>query len=575
MPTFARRFLTSLSILTLSAAAFCASTTPISAFEPTTPDETAIYNARLIPAPVAVEFGRRVVVLNDRLEVALVLPDEAVADEAALGAVVQSTKAFLAEKFAAKVDPKAFSATQAAQLFGERAAQNADFAQIAEAVAPNADFFKAPNALKVFAVADSAVAADASPAEIAEKRETSAGTLVIAASDAAGIRDSLKTIFQLAEPFGDTLKTSRFLVPETKIEDRPALGFRGIHLCWFPETNAARIEQAIRIAALYKFNYAVIEFWGTFPFENHPELYWDEFHTTKDEVVKLVKLGKELGIELIPQLNIFGHATAARVSVGKHVVLDRYPEYAPLFEPDGWTWRVSNPEARALLTECVLELYETFDKPRYFHLGCDEAYSAATGFEARRGGPYVDALASWLVWFRDVLAERNCRVMMWHDMLIEPKPEFKGYVVSGGPKTRGLLERLPKDVVVCDWEYYIKPPKDGKWPTTAFFQGQGFDVLVCPWRDTTGIRSLATYAAETNGMGVLCTTWHHFYGGDMRNILIYGAQAAWGTRYRGGNLNVEFNRHLKQASEPIKNKKYVVHGVNDWQVIPETNGPQG
>ncbi|MBQ7815060.1 MAG: hypothetical protein IJ387_11285, partial [Thermoguttaceae bacterium] len=98
---------------------------------------------------------------------------------------------------------------------------------------------------------------------------------------------------------------------------------------------------------------------------------------------------------------------------------------------------------------------------------------------------------------------------------------------------------------------------------------------VCPWRDTTGIRSLATYAAETNGMGVLCTTWHHFYGGDMRNILVYGAQAAWGTRYRGGNLNVEFNRHLKQASEPIPDKKYVVHGVNEWQVSPETNGPQG
>ncbi|MBR2006142.1 MAG: hypothetical protein IJ991_18435, partial [Thermoguttaceae bacterium] len=189
MPTFARRFLTSLSILTLSAAAFCASTSSARAFEPTTPDETAIYNARLIPAPVAVEFGRRVVVLNDRLDVALVLPDALAADEAALGVIVQSTKAFLAEKFAVKVDPKVYSATEAAKIFGERAAQNAEFAQIAEAVAPDADFFKAPNASKVFAVADAAVAADASPAEIAEKRETSAGTLVIAASDAAGIRD--------------------------------------------------------------------------------------------------------------------------------------------------------------------------------------------------------------------------------------------------------------------------------------------------------------------------------------------------------------------------------------------------
>lgn len=572
MPTLARRFLTSLSILTFSAAAYCVSPPPVSSFEPTTPDETAIYNARLIPAPVAVEFGRRIVVLNDRLEVAVVLPDALADDEAALAAILDSTKRFLAEKFAAAVDPKGYSATEAAKIFGERTAQNAEFAQIAESIAPNAEFFATPNASKTFAVADAAVPVDASPAEIAENRETSAGTLVLAASDAAGIRDSLKTLLQLSEPFGNSLKTTQFFVPETKIEDYPALGFRGLHLCWFPETNATRIEQAIRAAAFYKFNYVALEFWGVFPFENHPELCWDEYCATKDEIVKLVKLGKELGVELIPQLNVFGHAPGARVSVGKHVVLDRRPEYAPLFEPDGWTWRVSNPEARRVLTECVLELYETFDSPRYFHLGCDEAYSAATGFETRRGGPYVDALADWLVHFHDVLAERNCRVMMWHDMLIEPSDEFRGYIVGGGPKTRGLLERLPKDVVICDWQYGA-PKKDETWPTTAFFQEKGFDAVVCPWRDTAGIRSLATRAVETNGMGVLCTTWHRFYGSDMRNILVYGAQAAWGTRYRGGNLTVEFNRHLRQASEPIENKKYVDHGVNDWQVLPQTNGP--
>ncbi len=249
---------------------------------------------------------------------------------------------------------------------------------------------------------------------------------------------------------------------------------------------------------------------GAFPFEKRPEFYWDEFHATKEEVVKLVKLGKELGIELIPQLNIFGRATAARVSVGKHVVLDRYPEFAPLFEPDGWTWRVSNPEAPRVLTDCVLELYETFDRPRFFHLGCDEAYSAATGFETRRGGAYVDALADWLVGFRDVLAERNCRVMIRRDMPIDSK-DFNGYTAGGGPKTRGLIDRLPKDVV-CDWQYSA-PKKDETWPTTTFFQEEkGFDVLVRPWRDVAGIRGLATKAAETNGMGVLRTTRRRFYG---------------------------------------------------------------
>ena len=57
-------------------------------------------------------------------------------------------------------------------------------------------------------------------------------------------------------------------------------------------------------------------------------------------------------------------------------VLNKHPEYAPLFEPDGWSWCLSNPAARRYIEDIVTELCDIFDEPEFFHIGCDEAYDA-------------------------------------------------------------------------------------------------------------------------------------------------------------------------------------------------------
>lgn len=63
----------------------------------------------------------------------------------------------------------------------------------------------------------------------------------------------------------------------------------------------------------------------------------------------------------------------------------------------------------------------------------------------------------------------------------------------------------------------------------------------------------------------------------MRNILTTGAHSAWGTTYRGTSFNIleSFNRHLRQASQGVKNKSYRTNGVNDWQVEKDPTGPLG
>lgn len=90
----------------------------------------------------------------------------------------------------------------------------------------------------------------------------------IAAASADGLRNALKTLRQLAEAHHDC----NTVFPCVTITDSPAMTFRGLHLCAFPEVSLTELEKNIRLAAYHKFNYAVIEFWGTFPFQSHPEL---------------------------------------------------------------------------------------------------------------------------------------------------------------------------------------------------------------------------------------------------------------------------------------------------------------
>lgn len=397
-------------------------------------------------------------------------------------------------------------------------------------------------------------------------------TVTISAADFAGVRHAFSTLRQLAESNRGTLKTVDFRIPETEIDDAPAMAFRGLHVTWFPEITQFRIEQAIRLAAYYKFNHVVIEFRGNFMFALHPELCWKEFHTTPQEVKKLVALGKELGVTLIPFIPMFGHASGSREVTGKHTTLDLFPEYLPLFEPDGWVWCLSNPAVRKVLTEAVLEMYEVFDNPPYFHIGCDEAYEPAQCRSCRRAD-YKKLFMEHLLYFQKLLAERNCRIMMWHDMLIQKSnPRWKGYTAVGNPKTEGLLEQLPKDIVICDWQYGT-PKENEQWPTMRFFKEQGFMVLACPWNKASGTFSLGKTVAEAKLDGMLCTLWHRMHGGDLMRMTTAGAQATWladnAPVFTDRQQRFIFHRHLRQVSWDMPVKKYRDTGAADWQVSPE------
>lgn len=421
---------------------------------------------------------------------------------------------------------------------------------------------------------------EASLKDEAYRIEITAGEVSIAASAPAGVRHAMKTLRQLAESERGSLKCSYHILPSVRIEDEPALGFRGIHLCWFPETPVWEIEKQLRLAAYYKFNYVVIESWGVVKLESHPEFIWSEFAVERDEVKRLVALGEELGITIFPQVNLFGHATVSRTGSGKHALLDFHPEYAPLFEPDGWTWCISNPETRHYLTDIVIEIHELFGNPPFFHIGCDEAYNAGSCTSCRRAD-YPALLREHMLYFHDLLKQRGARALMWHDMLLSRGDErWKNYIALAQKDDRPeeLLQALPRDVIICDWQYGY-PEIEGKepeWPTMKFFKESGFEVLVCPWLNKSGIRSLGRLAGIEGLAGMLETTWNLNREQNMWTIFTTSARSAWAPfNEESPNMCYHefFNRHLREVGHDMGIDRYIQTGRVQYQVNPHDYQP--
>ena len=375
------------------------------------------------------------------------------------------------------------------------------------------------------------------PGDEAYELSAKGGAVRISANTMQGVRWAMMTLRQIAQPVRGTFKTTAYEVPEFTVRDRPETSFRAMHLCAFPEVSPTRIERGIRMAAYYKFNYVILESWGTFRSERHPWYGYADGWLTVSECRRLAAMANDLGVTIIPFFNVFGHARAARGKAGKHAALDLSPEYQPLFEPRaGFNWCLANPEARRVTKELVSELYEAFGSPPYVHLGCDEADPPTCA--ACCAADYGRLLADHVLALADHVRKLGARPMMWHDKLIKNgDPRWKGFEANGSDATVALLDALPKDMIICDWCYY-PPPKDGRYPTLDHFRAKGFETMTCPWDDVGGIHAQCDYARR-NGMGVVCTTWNHFTAYSVWSIYTHAASCAWSAAAAEGVRAVE------------------------------------
>ncbi len=327
------------------------------------------------------------------------------------------------------------------------------------------------------------------------------------AIDKFSLMNGFTTLVQLICPVELSVGNEALYISSAEIHDSPAVEFRAVHICVFPESRLENIMKAINVAGFYKMTHVVLEFWGTLKYDCLPELAWENYSYTKDEIKPLIDLIRSYGMQPIPMVNHFGHAAQSRSCMGRHSVLNKDLRLSKLFEPDGWTWCLSNPDTYKLLADMRAELCELFGEGDYFHLGFDEADSFATCDKCRKRVQH-ELLAEYINRLTEDVSKLGRRPIIWHDefIAIEDFPIRDCPIVANGQRhnTAPALDKLDRRAIIADWQYDYKKNFN---PTTPYFMEKGFDTLVCPWDGRENIRSLTNNAKALGTTGVLFTTW--------------------------------------------------------------------
>jgi hypothetical protein len=394
-----------------------------------------------------------------------------------------------------------------------------------------------------------------------------AGGVAARAVDEKSLLHAWMTLIQLLHPRCLDKGKELFAVPHVEIGDSPALAFRGLHLCVFPETSLVFIERILRLAGLLKYSHVVLEFWGMLKLDSFPLLAWPQAFS-KEQVRPIIDAARQMGVEVVPMFNHWGHAAGSRSRYGRHVVLDQDPSKALLFEPDGWTWCLSNPDSLKIMSEVRAELSEVCGEGKYFHLGCDEAYSHATCDLCRKKnaaallGDFLNSVSADLV-------KGGRRGIIWGDALLDSTKWEKPITATSRPdqRTHEALPTLSRDLVIADWQYSSELKEV---PSFAHFKEQGFDVLLSPWFHPDNIITLGKTAAENGGLGILETTWHtlpeHPYSMLEAAVSAWsGSEEAFGEFRKKGPFNLTNMASLLRKLVPAEGD-YKNSGWNSFEV---------
>lgn len=348
------------------------------------------------------------------------------------------------------------------------------------------------------------------------------------------------------------------------VREKAAIQFRSVHLCVFEQTDYDFLRKCVRACGIAKYSHVVLEFWGMLKYDCMKELGWEQAYS-KEEIRVIVKEANAMGIEIIPMFNHLGHASSARSCIGKHVVLDQNPDLDYLFNTNGWEWDFESEEVYELLRKIREELIELCGEGKYFHLGCDEAYSL--GYGENRGAE----LGKYLTRVQEELSQIGRRGIIWGDMLLyetnfKEEPEHYSCTIENEAISKAFRENLSRDIIIADWQYY---QTGDVWKSSVSLIEDGFEVIACPWDMPENTKSGVKNAMKPQMYGLMHTTWHtlnRYYG---FSCMLYAGLASW-----SGDLDVIKPKPLQFYSAATARKVlpsngiYAKAGWNDKEIGP-------
>ncbi len=358
----------------------------------------------------------------------------------------------------------------------------------------------------------------------------------IAASTDAGAYYGVQTLREIITVSGATIACC-------DIRDAPDFKRRGVyydvargkvpHL----ETLFALIERL----AHWKINEFQIYIKNTFTWSRHPAIGKGFSPYTPQDILDIQAHCKKHHIRFVPSIATLSHQELI-LQLPQYIHLAEYPGY------NGWEGGTmfcpNDPKVVKLTKELHAEYIPLFEADDV-NLCCDEPWELGRGRSKRaaerkgRGQIYLDFLLK---------IHKNCeklgkRMNVWGDIVLK-YPE--------------LIEKMPKDVVLLNWDYAANGSLIGR---TKEFVDAGLSVMACPgtsaWqRHATdlpnamgNVTNFARTAKKYHIDGILNTDWGDFGHRNPLGVSLHGyahgAAHSWNTKAVDDELFTEiFAMHV-------------------------------
>ena len=231
----------------------------------------------------------------------------------------------------------------------------------------------------------------------------------------------------------------------------------------------------------------MLYFENGFCFEKHPAFAAPEA-LDAEGVRRIDAACRERGLELVLAQTSFGHMPG----------ILSHPDYIHLSE-DGDPWQLcpSHPGTYPFLDDLLDELIP-LSSSEYFNVNCDESRVIGLCPKCRERGTDAEAreniFLDHLLWLHAKVKSHGKRMMVWGDHLLHMP---------------AILDRLPKDIVVLDWQYC----NWATFPTLSFLKDRGFETIGCPFNRYDNIRPMTLDCRRRGMAGVLDTIWEMGDGG--------------------------------------------------------------
>lgn len=336
-------------------------------------------------------------------------------------------------------------------------------------------------------------------------------SITVLGESAAGAFYGIMTLRQILSQCGEK-------IPQFYIEDKPDYSYRAFYhdITRGRVLTVEGVKRLIDRLAALKYNSLQLYVEHTFEFPQYSGINEKLGYLTADEIREIDGYARENFIDFVPSLSSFGHLYELLQS-------ERYRHLCELedYKPSRHVWvermahhtiDANNPESERLIFS-LIDKYLPLFSSQYFNICCDETFDLAKGRNkgCDAGELYFDFVGKIV---RRVQSYGK-KVMMWGDVFLQ------------NPKAQ---DRLPKDVILLNWNYETHPSCD----SMQTLKSQGLTQIVCPatsgWNrfgeDTAAsvpnISTIARYGKDFGAYGFMLTNWGDYGHTSPINSVLYG-----------------------------------------------------